>query len=234
MANNHTLDFGADALMDTLDHLRAVGVAAVGAGGDEGTARAPVVLRGVGLACASSRSSDHPSSYAAAPGHPGIAFADLAGGPVPRWLLSACPPDADADVTIVLGALGAEYARCSRAARPAGGGGGRGGGRDLIAGHSHVPQGPRGRTLFDLGDFIDDYAVDPELRNDLGLLWLVTLEADGPRRFKGVPLRLEFAHTRLAGPEEARQLRSRLKERCAAVGSSVQLQGDRLSFDPSP
>ena len=25
-------------------------------------------------------------------------------------------------------------------------------------------------VLFDLGDFIDDYAIDPDLRNDLGLL----------------------------------------------------------------
>ena len=90
LANNHTLDFGTDALMDTLDHLRGVGVAAVGAGRDEGTARAPVVLEGGGARVRVAAVSDHPSSYAAATGHPGIAFADLAGGPVPRWLLSAC------------------------------------------------------------------------------------------------------------------------------------------------
>ena len=28
------------------------------------------------------------------------------------------------------------------------------------------------------------------LRNDLGLLWLVTLDAAGPQRIEGVPLRL--------------------------------------------
>jgi hypothetical protein len=64
-------------------------------------------------------------------------------------------------------------------------------GATLIAGHSaHVPQGPSGRTLFDLGDFIDDYAVDPGLRNDLGVLWLVTLDADFPRRVEGTVDRL--------------------------------------------
>jgi poly-gamma-glutamate capsule biosynthesis protein CapA/YwtB (metallophosphatase superfamily) len=235
LANNHALDFGADALMDTLDHLRVSGVAAVGAGSDDGTARAPVVLDGGGARVRVVAVSDHPSCYAAAAGHPGIAFADLDRAPVPCWLLSACLPDVDAEVTIVLAHWGPNmraapvpHVRRAAAAFEAAG-------ATLIAGHSaHVPQGPRGRTLFDLGDFIDDYAVDAELRNDLGLLWLVTLDADGPRRVEGVPLRLDFAHTRLASREETRLLRSLLEERCAAVGSSVQLQDDRLSFDPRP
>jgi hypothetical protein len=102
----------------------------------------------------------------------------------------------------------------------------------LIAGHSaHVPQGPSGRTLFDLGDFIDDYAVDRRLRNDLGVLWMVTLDAHGPRRVEGVPLRLEFARTRLAGRDETRLLHSLLQERCAAVGSGVHRHDDRLVFE---
>ena len=38
-------------------------------------------------------------------------------------------------------------------------------GAKLVAGHSaHVPHGVRGHVLFDLGDFLDDYAVDPLLR----------------------------------------------------------------------
>jgi poly-gamma-glutamate synthesis protein (capsule biosynthesis protein) len=43
-------------------------------------------------------------------------------------------------------------------------------GATLVAGHSaHIFHGVAGRVLFDLGDFLDNYAVDPELRNDLGL-----------------------------------------------------------------
>ncbi len=76
-------------------------------------------------------------------------------------------------------------------------------GASLVAGHSaHVFQGMEERMLWDLGDFIDGYAVDPLLRNDLGLLWLVTLEPEGPTRVEAVPLRLEYCHTRLAvGPD---------------------------------
>jgi hypothetical protein len=72
-------------------------------------------------------------------------------------------------------------------------------GATLVAGHSaHVPHGVAGRVLYDLGDFLDDYRVDPRLRNDLGLLFLVTLDRRGPIRLEALPLKLEFCHTRLA------------------------------------
>jgi poly-gamma-glutamate capsule biosynthesis protein CapA/YwtB (metallophosphatase superfamily) len=227
LANNHVLDFGAEALMDTLEHLHAAGVATTGAGGDEAAARAPVTLERDGMRVRIVAVSDHPASYAAGPGRPGIAFADLAATPVPQWLLPG-----DADVTIVSPHWGPNMRgdpvphvrRAAAALEEAG--------ATLIAGHSaHVPQGRSGRTLFDLGDFIDDYAVDPDLRNDLGLLWLVTLDAGGPRRIEGVPLRLEYAYTRPAGSVEANLLLALLEERCAAVGSTVQRDGERLVFE---
>lgn len=232
LANNHALDFGPEALIDTLHRLRAAGIAAVGAGRDEPRARAPVVLDADAARVRVVAVSDHPRSYAATPGGPGIAFADLAGAGPPRWLLDACAPGEDADVTIVLAHWGPNmqispvpHVRRAAAALEAAG-------ATLIAGHSaHVPQGPSGRTLFDLGDFIDDYAVDPALRNDLGVLWIVTLDRDGPRRVEGVPLRLTLAHTSRAGPEDTRLLHSLLQPRCAAVGSSVRLDGDRFVFE---
>jgi poly-gamma-glutamate synthesis protein (capsule biosynthesis protein) len=106
-------------------------------------------------------------------------------------------------------------------------------GATLVAGHSaHVPQGVRGRVLFDLGDFLDDYAVHPYLRNDLSLLWLVTLDAGGPRRVEGVPVRLEYAFTRIADAAETRELERLLADRCAAVGSTVELVDGRFIFGP--
>jgi poly-gamma-glutamate synthesis protein (capsule biosynthesis protein) len=105
-------------------------------------------------------------------------------------------------------------------------------GATLVAGHSaHVPHGPSGRTLFDLGDFIDDYAVDPLLRNDLGLLWLVTLDGDGPLHLEGVPVRLSERCTRRASDIETTLLLALMEERCAAVGSTVWREGERLVFD---
>jgi poly-gamma-glutamate capsule biosynthesis protein CapA/YwtB (metallophosphatase superfamily) len=88
LANNHALDFGSEALLDTLNHLRAAGIAAVGGGCDEAAARAPVVLDAGGVRVRIVAVSDHPSSYAAGVQRPGIAFADLAGARVPRGCAS--------------------------------------------------------------------------------------------------------------------------------------------------
>jgi poly-gamma-glutamate synthesis protein (capsule biosynthesis protein) len=41
LANNHALDFGAQALLDTLASLSGAGIAHVGAGPDVASARAP-------------------------------------------------------------------------------------------------------------------------------------------------------------------------------------------------
>jgi poly-gamma-glutamate capsule biosynthesis protein CapA/YwtB (metallophosphatase superfamily) len=231
LANNHVLDFGPDALQDTLAHLRSAGVAAVGAGADDAAARTPVVLQGGGLRVRVVAAADHPSDYAAVPDQPGIAFADLHHG-IPAWLRERSSPGPDADVVIVaphwgpnMRAQPVPHVRHAAAALEEAG-------ATLVAGHSaHVPQGPRGRVLFDLGDFVDDYAVDRALRNDLGLLWMVTLDAAGPLRVEGVPVKLEFTHTRRTSDVETTLLLALLEERCAAVGSRVRREGERLVFE---
>jgi poly-gamma-glutamate capsule biosynthesis protein CapA/YwtB (metallophosphatase superfamily) len=232
LANNHALDFGVDALEDTLAHLRAAGIAAVGAGRNEVAARAPVVLDGGGLRVRVVSVTDHPSTYAAGDDHPGIAFADLWHEELPPWLRDVSAPGPDADVVLVSPHWGPNmrtapvtHVRHASAALEAAG-------ATLIAGHSaHVVQGTSDRTLFDLGDFIDDYAVDASLRNDLSLLWLVTLDVDGPVRVEGVPVRLELGHTRPATSIEATLLLALLEERCAAVGSTVRREGERFVFE---
>ena len=232
LANNHAMDFGPEALHDTLTHLRSAGISVVGAGPDEAAARAPAMLSAGGLRVRVVAVSDHPRDCAAATVRPGIAFADLHSGHIPAWLRDCSAPGADADVVIVAPHWGPNMRakpvpHVRRAAAEL-----EDAGATLIAGHSaHVPHGPTGRTLFDLGDFIDDYAVDSSLRNDLSLLWLVTLDAGGPLRIEGVPVKLELAHTRRASDVEATLLLALLEDRCAAVGSSVRRSGERLVFE---
>ena len=232
LANNHVLDFGADALHDTLMHLQAAGIATAGAGADVAAARAPAMLQGGGLRVRVVSIADHPYTYAAGEGRPGIAFADLRRTEIPAWLRELSSSGPDVDLVIVSPHWGpnmraAPVAHVRRAAAAL-----ESAGATLIAGHSaHVPQGFSGRTLFDLGDFIDDYAVDPILRNDLGLLWVVTLDVGGPSRVEGVPVRLDVAHTRRASDIEATLLFALLEERCAALGSTVRREGERLVFE---
>ena len=80
-------------------------------------------------------------------------------------------------------------------------------GADLVAGHSaHVFHGAgwgrRGPLLFDLGDALDDYAVDRRVRNDLGLMALWR-PGDPQAELELIGLTLDFCHTRLAEAEDA-------------------------------
>jgi poly-gamma-glutamate capsule biosynthesis protein CapA/YwtB (metallophosphatase superfamily) len=104
-------------------------------------------------------------------------------------------------------------------------------GASLVAGTSaHVFHGVEGDVRYDLGDFIDDYAVDPRLRNDHSLLFLVELEPDGLRGIEAVPIRLEYAHARLARGEEADWIRRRFRQACAALGTEASEENGRLAI----
>jgi poly-gamma-glutamate capsule biosynthesis protein CapA/YwtB (metallophosphatase superfamily) len=228
LANNHALDYGVEALADTLNLLAAAGIATVGAGTDLEQARRPTILATGGLRVAVLGVTDHPPDFAAGPDRPGVAFADL-GRRVPDWLLERIRA-ADAEVVLVTPHWGPNMTsepvghvrRAAAALVDAG--------ATLVAGHSaHVPHGVAGRVLYDLGDFLDDYRVDPRLRNDLGLLFLVTLDGHGPVRLEALPLKLEFCHTRLASGEDAAWMRRRFRSACAALDTTVDEEADRLA-----
>jgi poly-gamma-glutamate capsule biosynthesis protein CapA/YwtB (metallophosphatase superfamily) len=222
LANNHALDFGEEALLDTIEHLDAAGIAHVGAGPDATTARTPAMLESDGFRLAVLGTADHPADFAAEDGRPGIAFSDLREG-VPAWLPTAIrSARSEADAVLLTPHWGPNMTpepvpHVRQAAETL-----IEAGATLVAGHSaHVFQGVTGSVLFDLGDFIDDYAVDPFLRNDLGLLFVVDVGPEGPRRLEGVPLRLDFCSTRLAEGDDREWIFRRFREACSAFGVEV-------------
>jgi poly-gamma-glutamate capsule biosynthesis protein CapA/YwtB (metallophosphatase superfamily) len=232
LANNHALDYGVDALADTLEHLAGAGIAAVGAGPDLERARRPASLAAGGLRVAVLGVTDHPPDFAAGPDRPGVAFADLGRRP-PDWLLETVrEAGASVDATLVTPHWGpnmtsAPVRHVRRAAAAL-----VDAGATLVAGHSaHLPHGVAGPVLYDLGDFLDDYRVDPRLRNDLGLLFLVTLDTRGPVRLEALPLKLDFCHTRLATGTDAAWMRRRFRSACAALGTTVDEEADRLTIN---
>jgi poly-gamma-glutamate capsule biosynthesis protein CapA/YwtB (metallophosphatase superfamily) len=220
LGNNHALDFGADALRDTFDHLAAADIAWVGAGQDLHRAREPIVLTAAGFRLAVIGFTDHPDDFAAARDRPGVAFAALDRG-LPDWVRASIAHGlTQADAVLVTPHWGPNMTAAGVLVDA---------GATLVAGHSaHVFHGIAGRVLYDLGDFLDDYAVDRALRNDLGLLWLVTLDADALVRIEAIPLKLDFCHTRLADGRDAHWIARRFRQACAAFGTHVSEEGGRL------
>jgi poly-gamma-glutamate capsule biosynthesis protein CapA/YwtB (metallophosphatase superfamily) len=225
LANNHALDFGPDALLDTLAHLDAAGIRVVGAGTDVERARAPAVLDAGGFRLGVVAVTDHPRRYAAGPDHAGVAYAEVERGELPEWL-PATLAALEADATLVTPHWGPNMtpepvphvrAVADRL---------REAGATIVAGHSaHVFHGVAPGVLYDLGDFLDDYRVDDRLRNDLGLLFLVELDGD---RLEAIPLKLDYAYTRPADGDDRTWIRRRFTDACAAFGTEVADEDCRL------
>src|SRR5919204_4000278 len=232
LANNHALDYEEGALADTIDLLGRAGIAPSGAGLGPQAARRPAVVdaggRRIGLACV----SDHPPEYAAVPGRYGIAHADLHRGP-PAWLveeISGLRERCDAVIAFPhwgpnMTAAPARWQR-QTAARL------QDAGADLVAGHSaHVFHGVaswNGRlALPDLGDALDDYRVDPVLRNDLGLL-AIWRPGAGPGELELVALRLDFCRTDLARGDDAGWIAARLADASAKLGTGIERLDEAL------
>ena len=226
LANNHALDFGVDALEDTFEHLAAAGIAWVGAGIDRERARQPTILEKHGFRLGVVGVTDHPA-YFTATDRPGVAYADLQRG-VPEWLIETAGA-VEADAVLVTPHWGPNmvaqpvpHVRAAAEALVEAG-------ATLVAGHSaHVFHGVAGPVLYDLGDFLDDYATDSVLRNDLGLLFLVTIDQGGPVRLEAVPLHLDYCHTRLAAGEDAAWVQRRFQHACADLGTSVTVEDGHL------
>jgi poly-gamma-glutamate capsule biosynthesis protein CapA/YwtB (metallophosphatase superfamily) len=227
LANNHALDFGREALMDTLGYLHDAGIAWAGAGANLAEARAPAVLERNGFHLGVIGLTDHPEQYAATVDRPGVAYADLS-RELPSWLREALQT-VEADAVLVSPHWGPNMVaeplpRIRRAAARL-----LEAGATLVAGHSaHVFHGVGHRVVYSLGDFIDDYATDPILRNDLGLLFLVTLEEREPVRLEALPLKLDYCHTRLADGADAAWIRRRFRDACHRLGSEVREDRGRL------
>lgn len=236
LANNHALDYGTEALEDTFGYLEDAGISWVGAGPDLRRAHMPVLLEAGGLSVAITGVTDHPAAYAAGPQHPGVAYADLRSA-VPRWLVEAASSSKDVysqapDVVVVMPHWGPNmvsspvpHVRRSAATLVESG-------ATLVAGHSaHVVHGIQGSVLYDLGDFIDDYATDPQLRNDLGLLFVANIDVRGLTRIEAVPLSLDYCHTRLATGEDAAWVARRFRIACAEFGTDVIEEAGRLVIE---
>ncbi|MDQ3962472.1 MAG: CapA family protein [Actinomycetota bacterium] len=228
LANNHALDFGYDALTDTLAYLDDVGIAHVGAGHDLEAARAPATLEHDGFRLGLVGFTDHPAAFAATTTTPGVAYTDLRDR-APDWVPNEIG-SLDTDAVLVMAHWGPNmrqaplgYVRSAAAELVDAG-------ATLVAGHSaHVFHGVAAPVLYDLGDFIDDYATDPVMRNDLGLLWLVTLGRSGPTHIEVVPLKLDYCHTLIATGGDAEWIRRRFVAACAQLGTEVEIADDRLT-----
>jgi len=205
VANNHSLDYGTDAFLDTLAHARRAGIRTVGGGDDLTAARRPVIVVRGGLRIAVLAYSDvRPLGFDAAEGKPGTARADL------TWIAEdVARVRRRADTVVVYFHWGTELATTPDSRQRSFAEAAIGAGASVVLGaHPHVlqPLERRERRLvaWSLGNFVFG-AVSPGTTAS-GIL-LVGLAADGVRSAELLPARIEGFRPRPDPVQAARVLR---------------------------
>jgi poly-gamma-glutamate synthesis protein (capsule biosynthesis protein) len=229
LANNHMLDFQAIGLMDTTRSLDKAGISHAGAGQSDTEAARPALLKLPGLTIGLLAATDTMAAFAAGPHRAGThvikvdrASSDLAWVRASAVNLRQC----GADIIVLTLHWGPNmrlsprrwFQAFARAAIDCG--------VDLIHGHSaHIVQGVeiyKGRpTLYDTGNFLDDYWKFPFLPDDISFVFLLDLQVGGPQRLRMVPIRLHPAPLRIATGRDRRSVNDRLRRSSAAVGTML-------------
>lgn len=230
LANNHILDFEVAGLIDTLDRLDHAGIAHSGAGQNRAAAKeAAWVTLENGLKIAFLGLTDNERPFAAGGDEPGVYWcSDSPDDPqAPTDETFAALRAEGADLIILSAHMGPNMViRPSPALR-------RFGqrmleaGADLFHGHSaHIFQGVEplkgGLILHDCGDFLDDYAVDPDLHNDWSFIFIVDIDGDGCRRLELLPVELSLAEVNLAKGRMKEAICARMLERNRDFGAALE------------
>jgi len=82
--------------------------------------------------------------------------------------------------------------------------------------------------LHDTGDYLDDYAADPAMRNDWSFLFRVEIGAGGIHRLTMRPVVLGFAEVNFASGQAADAICARMVEQSGAFGTKLERRGDTL------
>lgn len=236
LANNHTLDFDVGGLHQTLSMLRTHGISFAGAGEDSRAAIAPVFIERQGIKFGMVAFCDHQRGFAADKHRPGIAWIDLDDEvtTLSVWRRSLQGlREANIDWPILSLHWGpnrvvqpsVQFKRLARAAIDMG--------WKILFGHSaHVFHGIeiyRGYPiLYAAGDLVDDYAVDPDLRNDQQLLIEIACDRAQVRLVRLHPVVIDRCQTRPATGKMRDEILRRMTMQCQALGSF--LSPDDLSI----
>lgn len=154
LANNHTLDYGAIGLADTIAALDAVGVRYIGAGANLAAARTPAIIEVGGKRVAFlAYNLTYPENFWATATHAGTAFAHRH-----HVIADTRAARRKADIVIVSFHWGQEVKTTLRAYQPALGRAAIDAGASLVIGHHpHILQGVEhyrdGVILYSLGNF---------------------------------------------------------------------------------
>ncbi len=234
LANNHVLDYGYGALLETCDTLRSFHINYAGAGINKEAAICPAIFEVQGLRIGFLALTDNESGWEAAKDSLGTFFMpiSLVDTRYPALIEHIKRTKASVDILIMSAHWGSNWGyRPERMHIPFAHSLIENG-VDIIFGHScHVFQGievyKNRPIIYSAGDFIDDYAVDSEERNDQSFIFLVETEGKIIKELKLYPTVIKNFQARHAKGEIGKAIAQRMRLLCEEFGTIVRWD-DRL------
>ena len=226
LANNHTLDFGHEAMVEMLESLDRARISHAGAGSDLSAASRTTVINVEGIEVGLIAFTDNEPDWEATADRSGVFYVptDTNDGRFQHLTQLVQATGQSCDVVIVSAHWGPNWGYRPPPEHPPFAHALIEAGADIIFGHSgHVFRGIeiyQGKPiLYCTGDFIDDYAVDEIERNDQSFIFVVEWDEG---RLEKIVLYLtvirDMRALRATG-EEAREIASRMRTLCQELGT---------------
>ena len=234
LANNHVLDYGPAALLDCFTLLDQAGIKRTGAGATIEEALAPFVLDMPESRVAVLALTDNEPEWEATRTKPGVNYVRYGDSGLKepyrsRMTQTLLSMRQQAGLAIVSAHVGPNWGAPSKAIQAVA--------HDLIDmgadlywGHSnHTPQGIelyKGKAiLYSTGDFVDDYMIDQEERNNLSFLFMLEVEQGRIVRIRLLPTCIEDLGVRSANERERQFLFRTMEGKCKALGTAMGVAG---------
>ncbi len=230
LANNHILDFGNAGLFETIKTLDNAHIKHVGAGENIDDARAPVIIKKNNLTIGIIGYTDNEPGWQAQENRPGTNYLEVGDIKSVKHDINTIRNNVDLDLLIVSIHWGPnmrkrptqEFIDFAHAMIDAG--------VDVIHGHSaHIFQGIEVYNnkviMYDTGDFVDDYAIDPLLHNDQSFFYQLTVEKNGIKNVKLIPVIIENMQVNLAQGTKKEKILQRMQKLSAEFGTMVSENG---------
>ncbi len=228
LANNHIRDFNDEGLLETVATLDATGIKHVGAGKNISAAKQPVIITKKGIKVGIIGYTDNEPSWLATEDKPGANYFSI--GDIETVKNDIKNLRNQVDLLILSIHWGPnmrerptqEFINFAHEIIDAG--------VDIIHGHSaHIFQGIEiynGKlVLYDTGDFVDDYRIDPILRNDRSFLFLITVDKSGIKKLKLMPTLIDNMQVNVATGKEKEETLARMKMLSAEFGTKISDDG---------
>jgi poly-gamma-glutamate synthesis protein (capsule biosynthesis protein) len=228
LANNHSLDYGYEALSDMIDVLDQAGINHAGAGADFERASKPALIQAGGVTIGFLAFTDNEPAWEAAMQRPGVHYVpvDSKDERAAKLFDLVRETKKQVDLLIVSAHWGGnwgyqpvpEHVTFGRTLIDSG--------ADVVFGHScHVFRGIelyRDRpVLYGAGDFVDDYAVDELERNDESFIFVIETSGNRITGLRLYPTRIGRMQARLAAPNDAAAIASKMELLCERLGTGI-------------